>query len=498
MICDCCYKTEKKRGCFDMKSKLDKPFVHLFRTSEAFYMYDVNTDKIIGLPEEVYYELQKDKTSEGKTPVAKSYLSQLKENGFLKMNRVEEVEHPVTKLLPYYLNHKINQLILQVTQRCNLRCSYCVYSGAYQNRIHTQKRMDKGIAIRAIDYLFAHSKDNDMVYVSFYGGEPLLEMVLIKDCIGYINENYFGKKVNYNLTTNGTLIDEENLSFFVENEIGLTFSLDGPAQIHDFHRKFADNNRGSFDVLISNVKKIKELYPDYYKSHVSFNTVLDTENSFGCINDFILDDSVFQDNMFSASVISDNYTDEETKVSDVFINEKEYEYFKLLLAKIGRIPQKYSSKILNSQFDEMFRKCFGDKRITMSELPRKYHHGGPCIPGTQRLFINAEGKFFPCEKVSEASHIACIGDIDNGIYPEKAETVLNIERFTHDLCENCWAYKNCQICIAGCDDTNSISLKATKKHCVDIKLSIENLFLDYCTLTEVGYSFENERNNYNV
>ena len=50
---------------------------------------------------------------------------------YLKNNKVQNVNHPYTELLPYALENKIHILILQVTQNCNLRCDYCLYSGKY-------------------------------------------------------------------------------------------------------------------------------------------------------------------------------------------------------------------------------------------------------------------------------------------------------------------------------------------------------------------------------
>ncbi len=69
-------------------------------------------------------------------------------------------------------------MILQVTQRCNLRCEYCIYSGDYKNRSHTNKDMPWESARQAIDYFIAHSRDTNPIMLAFYGGEPLLNMKL--------------------------------------------------------------------------------------------------------------------------------------------------------------------------------------------------------------------------------------------------------------------------------------------------------------------------------
>ena len=65
---------------------------------------------------------------------------------------------------------KIGQLILQVTQRCNLHCEYCVYSGNYETRNHTNKKMSLSIAKKAIDFFQEHSTDQNNVTIGFYGG----------------------------------------------------------------------------------------------------------------------------------------------------------------------------------------------------------------------------------------------------------------------------------------------------------------------------------------
>lgn len=58
----------------------------------------------------------------------------------------------ILDLLIYSLENRMNQLVLQVTQKCNLRCSYCVYSGDYKNRNHSQKEMSWETAKEAVDY----------------------------------------------------------------------------------------------------------------------------------------------------------------------------------------------------------------------------------------------------------------------------------------------------------------------------------------------------------
>ena len=79
----------------------DTPYIHLFRTSEKCYMYDVNRDQIVETPESVYSDLLNDLGSEGRTDESRIWISNMKSKGFMKTTRVEETEHPDTGLLPF-------------------------------------------------------------------------------------------------------------------------------------------------------------------------------------------------------------------------------------------------------------------------------------------------------------------------------------------------------------------------------------------------------------
>jgi uncharacterized protein len=380
----------------------DTPYIHAFKTSEQCYVYDVNTDKILNIPEAVFDYLS---TSVGdnvdESTIA--FIQNMKSNGFLRSDRVEISEHPSTPLLPYYLNNKMYQLILQVTQKCNLRCSYCTYSGIYENRTHSNSSMSIELAENAIDFFMKRTKDSKSVTISFYGGEPLMNVDLIKHCVNYVEKRYYGKKVHYAMTTNGTLFDDGSMEFLAENSFQLLVSIDGPEIIHDARRRFASNDEGSFSTIMANVARIKEFYPEYYQENVNFNAVLNAEQNFSIINDFISNNNTLDTNKFMLNFVTDNYTDQETIISEEFHADRAYEFFKLLLSKLGEFSKDKVSHLLDSQFNEIYLRCFQNIEIEQERIPEKFHHGGPCIPGAQRLFVDTSGKLFPCERVSESS-----------------------------------------------------------------------------------------------
>ena len=468
----------------------DTPYIHTFRTSEQCYVYDVNTDKILKVPQGVFNCLSNGDGSYADEATI-SFIQEMKANGFLRSDRVEVSEHPATPLLPYYLKNKMRQLILQVTQKCNLRCDYCVYSGTYKNREHSHLSMSSETAERLIDFFIKRTKDSKNITVSFYGGEPLLNFKLIKHCVNYIETRYYGRNIEFAMTTNGTVLDENIIAFLAEKNVDLLISLDGPKEIHDTRRRFASNNEGSYSVIMDNIARIKELHPEYYKERVRFNAVSDTTQTFSCFNDFILGEEIFKDeSKFMLNYISNQHTEQKINMSEDFIIDREYEYFKVLLSRLGELARDKTSYLLDGQLAFIYMQCHKNVELEQEHIPHKFHHSGPCIPGASRLFADINGRFFPCERVSELSETVMLGDIKNGISLEKIIKMLNLETATHSKCKNCWAYRQCTICIAQVDDMQSVSESETYRVCPSVCKTTDEAFKDYCTLRELGYNFD--------
>lgn len=97
------------------------------------------------------------------------------------------------------------------------------------------------------------------------------------------------------------------------------------------------------------------------------------------------------------------------------------------------------------------------------------HPGGPCIPGTHKLFVNVKGDFYPCEKVCECSADTIIGNIDKGFDLDKAETLLNVGKLTEEQCRDCWCAKYCYICTAHLDQGDGLSRELKQKHCAGVR-----------------------------
>lgn len=464
-------------------------FIHLFKTRNCYYIYDVNTNLFLKVAKDIYEELEKNQGSI-ETLKENSVINRLIDKGYLSSNRAEKIEHSLTDILEDALDNYLNTLTLQITQQCNLRCSYCVYSGNYLNRSHSQKEMDIETAKKGIDFIIDHSKNSSKVNFSFYGGEPFLRFNFIKECVAYAKLKGEGKKVTFSMTTNGTLINDEIMNFVKENDILLTISMDGPKEIHDKNRVFA-NGMGSFDKIMKNVDEIKAKFPQYAQKSLGFNTVMDGKSDFGCINNFFQSyDSVRNSNV-NATIINTLGSIEENTITEDFIQKQQYERFKILLHKLGKLDEVHTSRILLKEFNRLNHDLDKNREVS-GKIPKKTHPGGPCVPGLNRLFMDVNGRFFPCERVSEESKVMNIGSVEKGFEIQRIKDLLNVGKTSEGKCKNCWAYRYCYLCAAFADDMNELSGTKKCKFCNEVKNHAERMFKLYCTMKEFGCNFEEQ------
>lgn len=261
--------------------KVEAPFIHLIKLHTKYYLYDVNSKMIVNISNDLFDFFKSNENIKAEIEIPHKLEDEvrrlLKYDLFSKTDTGYEIEYPQGTNLEEILNNCMRIMTLQVTQNCNLRCKYCVYSGSYSNRVHSNKRMSFETAKSAIDFLYAHSSMTTSIGIGFYGGEPLLEFDLLKKCVEYAKMKFIGKDLSFTLTTNATLLTEEIMKFFVKNNFFVTISFDGPQVIQDKNRVMADGKSGSFETVMKNVEMFLNKYPDF-SWHVSFNAVLDPTN----------------------------------------------------------------------------------------------------------------------------------------------------------------------------------------------------------------------------
>lgn len=257
-----------------MKSgEYGKPFIKKFSDGGFYYVYDVNTNRIIEVEKPVYDiidEYDDDNAGEiyaaykgiYQISVLKHSIEEIKnaimEQGLFSNFRPEKValgartSEEVKKLH----ENGLHQILLEITRECNHNCGYCSTSGKYANQGKSPNYMSEMTCRHAVDFFCERAFNSEKPFISFYGGEPLLRFDLIRNTVAYVNKRHGKNKFNFNLTTNGTRLNKKIMDFLIENDIRLMVSLDGPQKINDRYRRFK-NGKGTFNRIMKNLEFLK-------------------------------------------------------------------------------------------------------------------------------------------------------------------------------------------------------------------------------------------------
>jgi len=448
----------------------------LLKTPYYSYVYDANSNTILRISDNLFNDLLLFKNNKefifSDSTTENEFLS-LRENGFLYDSNIEKIENIYDDdTLIYYLNNKLGMLTLQVTQNCNFRCSYCRYTLSDNTRAHSKK---------AIDFFASRVRDTINVNVAFYGGEPLLRYDFIKNCIEYAKYRLEGKSLTFSLTTNASLLNEDMMNYFVKNNVSILVSIDGPREINDYNRKFAQNGRGTFDIVFSNLQNLLNINSEFSKV-IGINAVIDPKCKYSDYEEFLTNEIFDNLNIMTPIVEAPSY--QALFFSKEFIEKQNYDRY--LSLKTYAISKNYSSiSPMSNQYIMMLQRTL-DNLSSKARFSQIMSHGGPCIPGYKRLFVDINGIFYPCEKVSETIDCMKIGDLENGFELSFVKNMLNISSITEDKCKQCWALRYCDVCIRVAVDTKNINRDAILKQCRNIKYNVEQCFRDIIAINEVG------------
>lgn len=417
---------------------MNKLFGHAFVCDNKLYYYDANKNTIIKITPRLFEEIY-DNNNKNTKEHTEEYCA-LHDKGYFHSSPIREIKLGSIIELQSRCERNIVHLILQTTQRCNFKCRYCTFAGDGSfERTHTNKTMTFDIAKCALDFLFKHSVDSKEVLISFYGGEPLLEFELIKNCILYSEKLFIVKKCVFAIATNASLLKRDMINFFASHNVRLDISLDGPEDVQNFSRRYAVSGNGTFRSVYENVAYISKEYPDYYSECVYYHPVISPNSDISRISAFFKNELHANDKHVMLSNINTS------GLNIIFDSNGDIQ------GNNNSLPG------TESEFIDFFDSVYMDKR----PISYTYHHGGPCVPGSKKLFVSTDGMFYPCEKVNEQYSNNVIGNIHDGFDYNRIYNLYNIGVLTESKCKSCWCIRYCKMCIA---DIQGCSIEQTIKN----------------------------------
>jgi uncharacterized protein len=356
----------------------------------------------------------------------------------------------------------LEQLVFEVTDACNLHCKYCGYGELYEGY---DDRENKNLPFRKakliIDYLhgiWAEEYCDGMsspLTIGFYGGEPLLNIALIKEVIGYLESLPFvGKTYFFGMTTNGMLIDRY-VDYLVEKRFQLMISLDGNRENHSYRVDHSGKN--SFDKVLTNIELLRSEYPEYYDRYVRFNSVLHNRNSVESVYDFIngyLGKSPYINGLSSDGIRRDKWEEFNKTYRNPQTSFNE--------AVNDSVEKLYMSNPKGKNLAEYIYYNSGNVFMNYSALLCKVnigrHKTGTCVPLTKKMYITVNGKILQCEKIS---HDYALGYITDDVVVLDCSAVADrqnkySQQLLH-LCPKCALFKRCSQCIYFIDNLSGDS-----------------------------------------
>lgn len=347
------------------------------------------------------------------------------------------------------------QLLIEVTDGCNLSCKYCGYGEMYGNYDkRTGKKQSFNNVKILIDFMTEYWKSStilsydDVVYVGFYGGEPLLNFDLIEETIAYLETFKLPVSFEYNMTTNAVLLDRY-MDYIVKKKFHLLISLDGDKDNNVYRVK--KDGTSSFDRVICNVENLKNKYPEYFEKYVEFSSVLHNKNT---VESAIL----YIYNKFgkipTVGELSTNGIAKEKlgEFIEMYSDKKRgFEAFSQNCETIKNDIQIAAPEILllhnflDAFVDGMYH-CYTDLFVQIEDS--HFFPTGTCSPFSRKIFLTVNGKIFPCEKIGQ---IFPLGTVSQGKVHLEVEKIINFYQnklnALKKYCESCLRWKNCGLCI---------------------------------------------------
>ena len=418
------------RGEYHRFEAAGAPYAYLVPSAAIFRLDDTATAVLDALEDRILTTEELHRTLDGRFGEAQVDGTIDELMGIRAIRPVNEPVRPVRVETPRRI--PLTTLVLNVTSKCNLACTYCYEYGEDRIVPETNKPrfMNEETARQSVDFMFAESGDNRVVHLTFFGGETLLNFKMLKKALAYAREKgkELGKEVDASLTTNATLLKSDVIDWLVENDVGVTVSMDGAREQQDRFRVF-NNGMGSYDIVLP---KIRELLARHRSRPIGARVTLTRQNlDVLGIYRHLTDEIGFSEIGFAPVTTSSN--------RDHAIRD---EGFDRMLAQFQQLAYEFLDATLANRHHG-----FSNVKDTLEEIHKGMSKAYPCGAGLGLVGVATDGDVALCHRFAGSDEHR-IGTVKQGIDREKQEAFLQQHHIAHKTdCSTCWARP---ICAGGC------------------------------------------------
>ncbi|HJZ78178.1 MAG TPA: quinohemoprotein amine dehydrogenase maturation protein [Vicinamibacterales bacterium] len=339
-------------------------------------------------------------------------------------------EQPI-RMLPM-MPFPLTTMVLNVTNQCNLACTYC-YEYGEDKIVDTEhgrqsKFMTERTAHDSVDFLMREA--GRVAHLTFFGGETLLNFPVLKSTIAYARQRAAeaGKEVDFSLTTNATLLKPEIIEFLAENHVGVTISIDGPREMQDRFRVF-HNGAGSYDVV---APKIKELLRVHRTRPIGARVTLTSDTlDITRIYRHLTDEIGFWEVGFAPVTTSPQ--------QQYAIGERGFDR---MLGQFRALAAEFLEHVAVDRHHG-----FSNVKDTLEEIHKGVSKAYPCGAGLGLLGVSTDGDVALCHRFA-GSDAHKFGTVRDGIDRDAQTAFLKQHHIAAKTdCQTCWARP---LCAGGC------------------------------------------------
>ena len=321
----------------------------------------------------------------------------------------------------------LRALSLAIAQKCNLGCTYCyAQQGEFGG---PAKNMELPEALRAVDLLVGAAEPGARLNLAFLGGEPLVNRKVLRAATRRALElaGHRGASMTFSITTNGTLLTEDDGRFFEDHGFAVTISIDGPQQVHDALRPFKGGG-GSYDAVM---KRAAPLLKMQQRMQVSARATV-TPKNLGLRRTL--------DGLVAAGFHSVGFSP--MLSAPTGDGEMQSEDLELMLGEMIDCGREFERASRRRQ-----RYPFANMVNAMREIHRGTHRPYPCGAGAGYLGVSADGELSACHRFV-GDEQGAMGSLDDGVdLSRQAEWLAARHVHRQEPCRSCWAR---YLCGGGC------------------------------------------------
>lgn len=373
----------------------------------------------------------------------------LVQGNFLVSSKKDELQEELKRRKETIQNRDMLHVIVNPTLDCNLSCWYCYENKIPKSRINRQ--IQSGIE-RYVKRQF-ESEAFSTLKLSFFGGEPFMQPIAIKNITSKLGEFCKEKNVSFILdfTTNGTLCTEEIIDFIKDYYCMFQITLDGNKEQHNRIKHTTNKTVDTFSLTLRNIHLIQEKIRN---SQVSVRINFDSDTLSGF-------DSILQE-----------------------IIDLDRSRTQVILKRIWQVDAKEISSA------QVFRVI--DKLLENKFSVDYYSQGGICFADrSNQVTINYDGNVFKCTTVSRFDEETSLGKLNSetGEINWKEEKIRYLSN--EDISGRCYNCRMLPDCTGQCRK-HMAEGRGDECFLYDLEMSIEDYALMQFRLDVVNQRIKQE------